>query len=62
MLVACRPDISSGMVGLSARSLQPYMSESLCFQWALVHVQETSLGMPYLPCKSPLTPLYQRGE
>jgi hypothetical protein len=28
----------------------------------LVHVQETSLGMPCLPCKSPLTPLYQRGE
>jgi len=29
---------------------------------ALVHVQETSLGMQCLPCKSPLTPLYQRGE
>jgi cholesterol oxidase len=29
---------------------------------SLVHVQETSLGMPCLPCKSPLTPLYQRGE
>jgi hypothetical protein len=27
-----------------------------------VHVQETSLGMPCLPCKSPLTPLYQRGD
>ena len=28
----------------------------------LVHVQETSLGTPCLPCKSPLAPLYQRGE
>ena len=28
----------------------------------LVHVQETSLGMPCLPFKSPLAPLSQRGE
>jgi hypothetical protein len=28
----------------------------------LVHVQETSLGMQCLPCKSPLTPLYKGGN
>ena len=28
----------------------------------LVHVQETSLVMQCLPCKSPLTSLYQREE
>ena len=29
---------------------------------SLVHVQETSLGMPYLPCKSPLTPFIKEGN
>jgi hypothetical protein len=28
----------------------------------VLHGQETSLGMLCLPCKSPLAPLYQRGE
>ena len=27
-----------------------------------MHVQEISLGVPFLPCKSPLAPLFQRGE
>ena len=28
----------------------------------LISEVETSLGMPWLPCKSPLPSLYQRGE